>query len=101
MTSQHVDEAATKYARESVEKAIGMIMGGISPPGLLRDRAEIAIRDVAGMLFEHAAIYELDADLRAALFDINCGTEPALPEDVRQLWEEGPTSVHRSSDTTQ
>ena len=82
-----LDHNARARAREVLEEALGILMRGISPVGH-PFTAQIAIREIAGMLHQYAEAFELDADLRAALFDLENGFEPTLPEDLRALWDE-------------
>ena len=83
-----LDHDARARALEVLKEVIGVLMRGISPVGHPRTRAQIAVREIAKMLHEHAEVFELDADLRAALFEVGSGVEPTLPEYVRAMWDE-------------
>ena len=84
------DKDARDHAPRIVKDALGLVMRGtsISPqdPGCPRARAQIAVRVIAGILLELSEAYQLDPDLKAALWDVANGSEPALPEDLRRCW---------------
>lgn len=103
MTST-VDKDRADQARQLVQEALGVLMRGISPAGHARERAQIAIREIAHVLYEGAMEFELDADLTAALFDVGIGSEPELPPYLRRVWEnrqQGLQYVHPVSDKDQ
>jgi hypothetical protein len=82
-----LDLGVRACALEVLKEVFGILITGISPAGRPCRRAEIAIREITFMLHEQAELFELDANLRAALFDIGNGSEPTLPDDVRSLWD--------------
>jgi len=86
------DEDARDRAEQIVKDALCVIMEGTSISPQDRDspriRAQIGVRCIADILFTHSEEYHLDADLRAALWDVATGNEPELPEAVRRLWDD-------------
>ena len=95
-------------AEQIVKDALRVLRRGtsISPhvSDCPRDRAQIAIRYIANVLFDLSEAYQLDADLMVALWDVAIGFEPALPKDLRQCWEntQFPTGhEHAPPDKTQ
>src|SRR5262245_38530260 len=78
-------------AGQVVKDALRVVMRGtcISPQDAdcPRLRAQLAIRHIAHILGELSEAYELHADLKAALWDVSNGSEPALPDWLRQYWE--------------
>jgi len=85
------DKDARDRAEQIVKGALRVIMRGtsISPPdqGCPRLRAQIGVRFIAGVLCDLSEAYQLDPVLEAALWDVANGSEPSLPEDLRQLRE--------------
>ena len=85
------DKDARDRAEQIVKDALCVIMGGtsISPKDgeCPRVRAQIGVRFIVEILFELSEAYRLDPDLKAALWDVAIGLEPALPEDLRRWWE--------------
>ena len=101
------DKDARDRAEQIVKDALRVIIRGtsISPKDEdSRVRAQIGVRDIAGILWELSEAYALDPDLKAALFDVSNGSEPALPDDLRRCWDDPqfPTGhEHAPPDKTQ
>jgi hypothetical protein len=86
------DEDARDRAEQIIKDALRVIMEGTSFSPQDRDcprlRAQIGVRCIATILFGLSEAYQLDADLRAALFDVATGEEAHLPEYVRRMWDD-------------
>ena len=85
------DKDARNRAEQIVKDALRVVMGGTSLSPQDQDcprlRAQIGVRDIADILLDLSEAYQLDPDLRAALWDVANGSEPALPEDLRRCWQ--------------
>jgi hypothetical protein len=85
------DEHAKDCAEQIVKEALRVLMRGTSVSPQDRDcpriRAQIAVRVIAEILRRLSEAYQLEADLRAALWDVADGSEPELPEDLRRVWD--------------
>jgi hypothetical protein len=104
----NIHQEGRDRAEQIVNDALRVVMRGtsISPQDAdcPRLRAQFAIRHIAHILWELSEAYELHADLKAALWDVSNGSEPALPDCLRQYWEnrEIPTAhEHAPPDKTQ
>jgi hypothetical protein len=88
------DKDARDHAEQIVKDALRVVMGGISfspqDPDCPRLRAQFAIRHIARILWELSEAYQLNPDLKAALWNVANGSEPALPEHLRRGWMENP-----------
>ena len=87
-----LDLAALDRAEQIVKDALRVLMKGITFSPRDRDcprlRAQIAVRDIANILWELSESYHLYPDLKAALWDVANGSEPELPEWLRRCWED-------------
>ncbi|MFZ0853578.1 MAG: hypothetical protein WAO08_30830 [Hyphomicrobiaceae bacterium] len=97
-SSSKTDKDARDRAEQIVKDALRVVMRGISisPRGsdCPRLRAQIGIRFIADILYDLSEAYQLDPDLKAVLWDVGNGSEPALPEDLRRYWEDPQLSGH-------
>ena len=86
------DKDARNRAEQIVKDALRVLMKGISfsprDQDCPRFRAQIAVRDIANILWELSESYHLYPDLKAALWDVADGSEPELPEWLRRCWED-------------
>ncbi len=89
-SASKTDPDARERAEQIIKDALRVVMGGVSispqDSDCPRLRAQIAVRDIANILWELSEAYQLDPDLKAALWDVANGSEPALPEDLRRCW---------------
>jgi|SRR5262245_8368103 len=93
--SSETDKDAVARAEQLVKDAFRIFVQGtrLSPQDCLGCRAQIAIRHFAGIFYEQAVAYGLDADLKITLDLLSQGLEDDIPDDLRELWAKGESNL--------
>lgn len=88
------DNKTTDDVTQAIRTAFGVAMkASDGADDNLRFRAEAAIRNIIMALHGLAEDYQLDTEIKAALFELAHGLEPDLPDDIRRAYaklEDGP-----------
>jgi hypothetical protein len=93
--TSETDKGAVARADQLIKEAFRIFVQGTRflPQDCLGCRAQVAIRHVAGMFYEQAVAYGLDADLKITLDLISQGLEDEIPNDVCEVWASGESDL--------